>query len=108
MCLALRPGYIAPAPDECHVLVCQRTIGTRNEIGSSPHVRMCECFNDFFFFFYTSFFALYLPYVLLLLFKVPYIQETYNLFSCVLKNALLERILKFTARFFPSLNIKRN
>lgn len=58
-CLALRPGCIASAPDECHVLVCQRTIGTRNEIASSLHVRMCERFNDFF-----LHYSLYIHYIL--------------------------------------------
>lgn len=91
LCLALRPGFIAPAPDECHVLVCQRTIGTRNEIKSA-----CAHVSTTFFFLHFIFFALYLPYVLLLIFKVPYT----TLFSCVLKNALFERIVKFTARFF--------
>lgn len=72
----------------------------RYPVTKSVPIHMCACTNVsmtlFFFLHYIFFFALYLPYVLLLLFKVPYT----TLFSCVLKNALFERILKFTTRFF--------
>lgn len=51
ICLALCPGCSAPAYDECHVLVCQRTIGPRNKSVSDRfrYVRMHN-FSKFIFY----------------------------------------------------------
>lgn len=90
------------APDVLRLRLMNATywlVSARSVPGTkSVPLHMCACANvsRTFFFFFKHCLFLHLSYVLLLLFKVPYT----SLFSCVLKNALFERILKFRARFF--------